>query len=68
MPTIAPTNILTPLRAYVLNGVLWVPHYRVPDMYVAPEGRVAHEGYLTVNGARRTAANLNPRTWTPSTP
>lgn len=52
-----------PTNAYVLGGMLYVPHYREEGVYVAPGGQMATEGELVCAGAKRKMEMLWKRNW-----
>lgn len=51
----------TPQTIYVLGGVVFVPHYALPDMFVAPGNRMHSHEFLLHLGATPGQAALWPR-------
>lgn len=51
-------------RAYSLNGIPFIPHYRTPGLFVAPGGKTSTETELKARGAMRHDRKLWPRKWT----
>jgi hypothetical protein len=64
MPTVASYNVpheLAPQTAYLLLGLLLVPHYCNKGMYVAPGNQVYPNTYLELFGAEKITLPLWPR-------
>lgn len=62
MPQLETTE---PTVAYELAGVLWVPHYRLPLVYVAPGGVTATQDQLLAQGATERIEQLWERAQCP---
>lgn len=57
------TAELVPTRAYLLNGVLLVPHYTNKDVYVAPGGTTYDADYIELFQLESVMLLLWLRSW-----
>ncbi len=50
-------------RVYVLDGISIVPHYTMPNMYMAPGGLIYTEQYISLIAEYHKDMQLWPRNW-----
>lgn len=55
-----------PTRCYAIGGVVYVPHYTMPTVYVGPGGRTVPLSALMAHDAQPETLNLWARSWAQS--
>lgn len=55
-----------PTRCYAIGGVVYVPHYTIPNVYAGPGGRTVPLSALLAHDAQPETLHLWARTWAQS--